>query len=174
MKLKDFVNRASLIIGDELGNETIIFYNEFVNYLILNKPQYATKQKETTFLCENTDNDKYVIPKDTLFICGIYKDDKNAKYLNVNNIIAFFEKGKYKIKYTEEPEVVNNIDDVVTHNPDFDDSLVYYICYKKAVINQYPQTLCNIYYQSFNDLFNSACKNFSKTKSNYIPKKSFL
>ncbi len=174
MKLKDFLNRASLILGEELGNEAIIFYNEFSNYLSLNKPEYATKPKETVFVCENTDSDKYEIPNDVLFVCGIYKDGRNAKYLNINNIIAFFEKGEYKIKYTQYPEVVNNIDDVVTHNPDFDDSLVYYLCYKKAVISQYPQSLCNIYYQSFNDLFNSACKNFSKTKSNYIPKNSFL
>lgn len=174
MKLNDFLNRASLILGEEFGNEGIIFYNEFVNYIMLNKPEYATNAEETEFECENTDKDKYIIPKDVLFVSQIYKDGRKAKYLNVGNEIAFFEKGKYKIVYTKEPLLANYIDDTVTHNPDFDDCLIYYLCYKKAVISQYPQSLCNIYYQSFNDLFNSACKRYLKTKSNFIPQNSFL
>lgn len=174
MTLKDLVNRSSLILGEDFGAEAIIYYNEFINYLCNKRPEYASEINALEFECNNLKDDKYVIPKTTLFLKGIYKDGETAEFKSVDNVISFFEKGTYTIKYTQYPKLVNYIDDTVNHNSDFDDCVIYYLCYKKAVSEQYPQNLCNIYYSNFTDLFNSVCKNVSKVKQNYVPRGSFL
>lgn len=174
MKLSDLINRSSFILGEDFGAEAIIFYNEFINFLCNKKPEYASKINSVEFECNNIKDDKYFIPESTLFVTGIYKDGNSSDFKCVDNVISFLEKGTYTIKYTIYPKLANYIDATLNHNPDFDDCITYYLCYKKAVSEQYPQNLCNIYYSSFNDLFNSACKNVSKVKQNYIPCDSFL
>lgn len=175
MILKDILNRSQLICNIPIGQEGIVFYNEFLDALTDKALRNASEVKETLFTVNDKKTDFYEIPKSTLFIVDVYKDNKKVDFRNSDNILFFSEKGKYKIKYTVYPDYASSVEDVLTHNSVYDNACIYFICYKKALQEHFDNETVTNYLTSFSDYFNSAYnKRRVKSETNIIPRRPLI
>jgi len=175
MTLKDMLNRSQLIINVPIGQEGIVFYNEFLDVLTDKALRNASELKETVFTVNDKKTDYYEIPKSTLFVVAVYKDNKKIDVRNSDNTLFFSEKGEYKIKYTVYPDYATDVSDIVNHNNNYDNACVYFICYKKALQENFDEVTVSNYLTNFSDYFNSAYnKKTIKSTTNVIPRRPLI
>ncbi len=175
MILNDIINRCQLVCNIPIGQEGIVFYNEFLDVLTDKALRNASEVKEILFTVNDKKTDFYEIPKSTLFVVEVYKDNKKVNVKNSDNKLFFSEKGEYKIKYTVYPEYASALSDVLFHNNIYDNACIYFICYKKALQEHYDDSTVSYYLTTFSDYFNSAYnKSRIKSNSNVIPRRAFI
>ncbi len=175
MTLKDLINRSQLICNVPIGQEGIVFYNEFLDNLTEKCFRNATELSDTYFNCENPKNDFYKIPKSTLFVTDVYFKNKKVDVRNSGDKLIFPHKGEYKIKYTVFPEYASAVDDTVTHSNIYDNACIYFLCYKKALQENFDESTVTFYLTNYSDYINSAYnKNRLKSKTNVIPIRPFI
>lgn len=175
MILQDIVNRSKLICNIPIGQEAIVFYNEFLDMLCDSCPHNATNVSEMEFICDNPEEDVFKIPVNTLYVTDVFCDNKKIVFKNSDNRLLFPYKGVYKIKYTVYPKYAVYMDSEVNHNIIYDSALTYFICYKKALQEHYDESTVNYYLTNFSDHFDIARKKDKlKSRASFIPHRPFI
>ena len=172
MSLLQLMQVAMLITGLQIESDALVYYNEFVDYVLKLYPHKISKPYSVKVDVRDATQLRYKIPSQWACVLKIKNMQGKILFCDIVDDEIFFPgNGEYTIMYTVKPSVNRSIEEPLEHHRDLDLCIPYYFAWKMCERDQLSANRVQKFQMLFYEYLRVAVKTKARQRLRYIKAK---